>query len=465
MRTFAKFLVSFCLLLNSSLFAQDAPLGAGCLFKINDMMIVGLETWSKKFSLPGGMVDAGEDPKLGAQRETFEEMGFQPEVGPEIARFSTFVLYRCYVRSPLTAVPNTLGQLHIRTQRSDYHEVESVLLINPSDYDARKWRFPGQAEELIRLYHEQSNQEDIQINIDTHWETNNVFEKSGLRLISWVQQWNGELLNIFFRFFSFLGEEYFFYMALPFIMVFFGSELGLSFVLFFLFSTLLNVLFKGLFHLPRPFDLEPSLQWMKASGFGFPSGHAQVSVVLWGWVALQIKSQRWRKILVSTMILTGLARIYFGVHFPHDVVGGWSIGALLLASFYQLKKADAYILRRDTLRWQWLLFAFAALPSLYLFFHPDAVALVMVWFSVLLGISFSGKWAQSARAERFNKKVFLASLLGMLGVMGVVLVFSKLLPENQGFIPMLKIRTLQFVTIGFWISLGIPWIAKKVQKN
>jgi undecaprenyl-diphosphatase len=83
----------------------------------------------------------------------------------------------------------------------------------------------------------------------------------------------------------------------------------------------------------RPDGLIPAIV---ETGFSFPSGHAVASMAFYGFLAFLISRRypEYRKIVLTfaaIIILTiGASRLYLGVHFPSDVLGGYALGALWL---------------------------------------------------------------------------------------------------------------------------------------
>lgn len=97
-------------------------------------------------------------------------------------------------------------------------------------------------------------------------------------------------------------------------------------------GALVSSILKSFFLRPRPQLVEHLVQVNSAS---FPSGHAMNSAVVYLTLgALLARSMsNWRArvylLLVSMVlvVLIGFTRIFVGVHWPTDVLAGWSVGA------------------------------------------------------------------------------------------------------------------------------------------
>jgi undecaprenyl-diphosphatase len=111
-----------------------------------------------------------------------------------------------------------------------------------------------------------------------------------------------------------------------------------------------SLLLKNLFARPRPEFGSADTYVLTAS---FPSGHSMLSAVVYLTlgVLLARTSERFRykiyfiSVALVISMLVGLSRVYLGVHYPTDVLAGWSLGLIwallcwLVAQFLQKRGA------------------------------------------------------------------------------------------------------------------------------
>ena len=100
---------------------------------------------------------------------------------------------------------------------------------------------------------------------------------------------------------------------------------------------ILNYLLKIIFSRERPIDIN----LITETGFSFPSGHAMISLGIYGFLIYLLLLSDKNKIskiigtasLVLLIFLIGISRIYLGVHYTTDVIAGFVISASYLLLF------------------------------------------------------------------------------------------------------------------------------------
>ena len=266
----------------------------------------------------------------------------------------------------------------------------------------------------------------------------------------------GNWLTTPMEFFTFLGEEEFFFLVMPVFYWCVDAALGLRLGLVLALSNAFNATLKLAFHSPRPYWIDPRVKALVSEvSFGLPSGHAQTAAAMWGLMATYAK-RGWVVILILlTILMIGVSRIYLGVHFLSDVLAGWAAGALLLILVIRLdKKITAWI---AGLSFNQLILASAA-------------STLLIFATVVIGSAASNSWTippewaaniSAAGGDPIDPISSEAAFtLGgtWLGLtVGAVLMFRKL----GGFKPLPEIsRRLLSYLLGlagvliFWYGLG-----------
>lgn len=111
-------------------------------------------------------------------------------------------------------------------------------------------------------------------------------------------------------------------------------------------SALLNAGLKLLFHRPRP-EVVPHLT--QVSNDSFPSGHAMISAATYLTIGVLLAHTQSRlaakvylvALAIVLVVAVGLSRLYLGVHWPSDVMAGWSVGSAWAIGVSMLAQARA----------------------------------------------------------------------------------------------------------------------------
>ena len=98
-----------------------------------------------------------------------------------------------------------------------------------------------------------------------------------------------------------------------------------------------NFIVKNIIRRDRPIDINLIIE----NGFSFPSGHSMVSFAFYGFIIYYVYcshlSKLWKTIIISILtllvLMIGLSRIYLGVHYASDVIGGFVLALVYLIIF------------------------------------------------------------------------------------------------------------------------------------
>ena len=128
-----------------------------------------------------------------------------------------------------------------------------------------------------------------------------------------------------------------------------NKKIGISILSNLAIVTVLNQLIKRILQRPRPTEY----RIIEETGYSFPSGHSMVSMAFYGYFIYLIykyvknKYVKWISIsLLSLLIcLIGISRIYLGVHYTSDVLGGFLISISYLIIYISV--ANKFIIEKE----------------------------------------------------------------------------------------------------------------------
>ena len=129
-----------------------------------------------------------------------------------------------------------------------------------------------------------------------------------------------------------------------------NKKIGLSIFANLTIVTILNQLLKRVLQRPRPTEY----RIIEETGYSFPSGHSMVSMAIYGYLIYLIykyvenKYVKWILIsLLSVLIcLIGISRIYLGVHYTSDVLGGFLISISYLVIY--ISAVNKFLIEKET---------------------------------------------------------------------------------------------------------------------
>lgn len=158
-------------------------------------------------------------------------------------------------------------------------------------------------------------------------------------ILLWIQEnVRTESMHGFWRFITSLGDDGLFWIACGILMLFFKKtrKAGLAGLLSMALNFLMtNVTIKNLVARPRPYTVLTDLEILieQPGEFSFPSGHTSSSFAFAFAVYLLLPPKYGVPALVLAALIS-LSRLYVGVHYPTDVLGGLIVGcvcALIIA--------------------------------------------------------------------------------------------------------------------------------------
>lgn len=147
---------------------------------------------------------------------------------------------------------------------------------------------------------------------------------------------------------NFGGAIFLIILAMTLLILIKDKKIGLSILSNLVIITVLNQLLKIILQRPRPTDY----RIIEETGYSFPSGHSMISMAFYGYLIYLIykyvknKYIKWISIVLLSILICsiGVSRIYLGVHYTSDVLGGFFISISYLIIY--ISTVNKFLIRK-----------------------------------------------------------------------------------------------------------------------
>ena len=268
------------------------------------------------------------------------------------------------------------------------------------------------------------------------------------------------LLDALFKVVTNIGSEPVYILLASLIFWCLNKKTGIRMMYVIMFSAYTALVAKNLFGMPRPPDY---LHKVTENEFGFPSGHAQVSTGFWGY--LGIRSRKNRIIIVGAVavILVSFSRLYLGVHYLGDVVGGIIFGLTVAFISYKGETLCLNMFNRQSRNSKYLIalsfpIILVLIASMQKSLLQEQIELGLVMASVGAGYLLEEEKIRFHDAKNKKQKVKRA-FIGILILGSIYLISAILFLMNPLF------TYVKYAALGFSSVFVVPWVFTKMEKE
>lgn len=209
----------------------------------------------------------------------------------------------------------------------------------------------------------------------------------GYSILNYFVSIRSDFLNNLFIIITDLGSMQLYLILFSFFFLIFEDRITLKLLTLLIISYLTNSILKNIFKFPRPDEkIVKPIYTESGGGYGFPSGHSQNSTVLWIGLYLTFRKNYLMIISIVLITLISISRLYLGLHFLFDVVGGIFIGLLIL--LFCFKYIDKFIEKLSSLNFGIILIV-SIILLLSSFFIKEFSLILNSFSGILIGINLS----------------------------------------------------------------------------
>ncbi|WP_414603761.1 bifunctional NUDIX hydrolase/phosphatase PAP2 family protein [Stenotrophomonas sp. FR012] len=428
---------------------QLASAASVCVMRWGERMLL-VQDVTSRWQLPGGTAEHGELPQHTAIREALEETGLVVATTDLLDDEAGVHIFACRALEPVQVQGNAVNLLdapHLG------QEIIQARWVGRDEARTLRTRFPQQ---LKRAYQQLHAAPPSEVQPVERFAPVSAFRQAEVDRVQRTQQWPVRGLAVVG---NALGEFWFYLLAMPVLWVAFGAQATRLMLMALMLVTLVVQSIKVFAPVPRPFSFDATLSLAGAAGPSLPSGHTTsaacffVLAALWllarQHIAGSFKRAAVLGIALTAGVISGMARVWLGVHYWSDVVAGLLLGSAIAVAIHALGKSLArasHPAARERICW-----GVIAVASL-------AVGVTWQAMPLLLPFCVAAACAMVPRVapERSSMGSAAWLLAGLLVLGGVCLPMAQ---RAEPFVLAAGLQALVYVALGAWVAWGAGAVA------
>ncbi|WP_029687642.1 phosphatase PAP2 family protein [Thermoanaerobacter sp. A7A] len=275
-----------------------------------------------------------------------------------------------------------------------------------------------------------------------------------------IQTITNPLLDYFFIAITMLGSAGFYFIFIPLFYWCVDKRFGLKLGLILISSIYVNTILKEITKINRPIGYPGirSVFTQSAGGYSFPSGHAQGSTTVWGTLMVHYQKKWLWYVGIAIVLLVSFSRMYLGVHWPIDIIGGILIAVLIII----LSELIDSIVKENTFKMTLNIKILLSIliPGLFIiiFPHKDIYEYMGLISGTLIGY-FIDKEEFDFTVHTVLPKQILKFIIGVIVFFALKESLKFVLPSGDIF------NAIRYAICGLWLSLGAPYVFNLFKLN
>lgn len=273
----------------------------------------------------------------------------------------------------------------------------------------------------------------------------------------YLQSFGNRYLDIFFTAVTNAGSEQVYIFLASLIFWCYSKKTGIRAMYVILFSAFAAIFAKNLFGMPRPPEY---LRKIPETGFGLPSGHAQVSSGFWGYMGSRIRKSWFIMVAALAILSISISRVYLGVHYAGDVAGGIIFGLVIAYISYKAEPCITSRLQRIGRQSKYLVAVIIPVLLVTLASRQSSLLKEQTEIGVIMASISIGYLLEEERIcfedARNNKQRIKRAFAGVLLLAMVYLVSALFFPGLIFF---------KYAALGVTLTLIAPWVFARMESS